>query len=94
MRRRVINMGGPARLSRVDMARAVAEAWGRNPAAIRAAPAASVSRDVAVPRDISMNISCVTATVGIRMTAFADALAQMSPAPAGSLPHGNVRQAQ
>ena len=91
---RVLNMGGPARLSRVDMAHAVAEAWGRSPAAIRAAPAASVPRDVAVPGDISVAIDRLTATLGTRMTAFADALRQMALAPAGSLPHGNIRQAQ
>lgn len=91
---RLLNMGGPERLSRVDMAHAVAETWGRDPAAIQAAPAASVSRGVAAPPDISMRIDRLVLTLGVRPMAFADALARMPSAPSGALPSGNLRQAQ
>ena len=40
---RVYNMGGPDRLSRLDMARAVAAARGRDPAAILAAAALPIT---------------------------------------------------
>lgn len=52
-------MGGPERLSRVDMAMAVADARGYDRAAIVPAPAASVDRGVASPADISMDISAL-----------------------------------
>jgi dTDP-4-dehydrorhamnose reductase len=54
---RVFNMGGPERLSRVDIAHKVAEAWGFDPKCIIPAPSASVQRNVASPPDISMDIS-------------------------------------
>jgi hypothetical protein len=50
-------MGGPERLSRVDIAHKVAEAWGFDPKYIIPAPSASVQRNVASPPDISMDIS-------------------------------------
>eukprot|EP00884_Botryococcus_braunii_P003906 jgi/Botrbrau1/13516/Bobra.0347s0003.1 len=54
---RIFNMGGPERLSRVDMAKRVAEAWGLDPRYIVPAESASVKRNVASPQDISMDIS-------------------------------------
>lgn len=50
-------MGGPERLSRVDMAQRVAEAWGLDPRNIVPAPSNSIQRTVASPPDISMDIS-------------------------------------
>ena len=50
-------MGGPKRMSRVDMAEAVADARGRGRQAILPVPAASVDRGVASPADISMDSS-------------------------------------
>jgi dTDP-4-dehydrorhamnose reductase len=87
-------MGGPARLSRVDMARTVAATWGRSPAAIQPAPAASVCRGVSAPADISMSIERLEAALGVRTTALADALARIPTAPSGALPSCSLRQAQ
>ena len=52
---KVYNMGGPQRMSRVDMAETVAAVCGLSHEAIVPAPAASVNRGVASPADISMN---------------------------------------
>lgn len=64
---RVYNMGGPQRMSRVDMAEAVTDARGYDRAAILRAPAASVDRGVASPADISMN----TALLQVGTTPYA-----------------------
>jgi hypothetical protein len=50
-------MGGPERLSRVDMAERVASAWGLDQQYIVPADSASVARNVASPPDISMDVS-------------------------------------
>ena len=55
--RGVFNMGGPERLSRVDIAERVAEVRHHDPRFIVPVPSASVSRGVASPSDISMNVS-------------------------------------
>jgi dTDP-4-dehydrorhamnose reductase len=75
------NMGGPERLSRVDMARLVAAAAGvPADAAARAivpAPSASVpaeTRGYASPRDISMDPSALLRDVGCTLTRMEDAL--------------------
>lgn len=76
------NMGGPDRLSRVDMALLVAGALGLggNAAASRAilpVPSASVSaekRGYASPRDISMDVSAIGRDVGVTLTRMKDAL--------------------
>lgn len=76
------NMGGPDRLSRVDMARLVAGALGLggSAAASRAilpVPSASVSaekRGYASPRDISMDVSAIGRDVGVTLTRMKDAL--------------------
>jgi len=73
--RRVYNMGGPERLSRVDMAEKVAEAWGYSGDAIISAPASSVNRGVACPADISMVSSKLESEIGFNLTSFSDALA-------------------
>ncbi len=72
-------MGGPERLSRVDMARKVACAWGYSPEAIIEAPSSSVNRGVVSPADISMDSSRLEAVLGMRMTPFSAALAQFAP---------------
>ena len=86
--RRLFNLGGPDRLSRVDMARAVAEARGHDPAPILAVPAASVSRPVASPPDISMDSSRVEGELGLRLTPFAQALASIFSGTGGGTDSG------
>ncbi|KXZ50950.1 hypothetical protein GPECTOR_14g196 [Gonium pectorale] len=73
-RHRVYNAGGPERLSRADMARQVADVLGCGYGAIREAPSASVSRPVASPSDISMDVSRLTTQLGFRTTSFRQAL--------------------
>jgi dTDP-4-dehydrorhamnose reductase len=84
------NMGGPERLSRVDMARLVARALGLDGGgrgqggdggvaahAILPVPSASVPADVrgyTSPRDISMDSSAVERDVGVTLTRMQDAL--------------------
>lgn len=70
-------MGGPERLSRVDIAVKVAEAWGYSPAAIISAPSSSVNRGVATPADISMSSQKLERDLGLSLTPFSDALAQI-----------------
>jgi dTDP-4-dehydrorhamnose reductase len=53
----VFNMGGPERLSRVDIARLVAQVRGHDATCILEVPSASVARGVASPSDISMDVS-------------------------------------
>mmetsp|Transcript_50765 Transcript_50765/g.162509 ORF Transcript_50765/g.162509 Transcript_50765/m.162509 type:complete len:206 (-) Transcript_50765:106-723(-) len=74
---RVFNMGGPERLSRVDMARAVAAARGHSEAAIQPVPSASVNRGVASPPDISMDVARVQRVLGVRMTPFPEAVKEI-----------------
>lgn len=70
------NFGGPERLSRVDMARAVARVRGLSDAAIVPASAQTVNRGVASPPDISMDSKDTEAALGFAMTKFEDALGQ------------------
>ncbi|EFN51077.1 hypothetical protein CHLNCDRAFT_141448 [Chlorella variabilis] len=63
LQHRLFNMGGPDRLSRADMAAAVAAACGYDPALILAAPAASVPRPAPSPADISMDSSRLEAAM-------------------------------
>ena len=70
----VFNMGGPQRLSRVDMALAVAAARGYDAALVLPAPAASVDRGVASPADISMDSSRLWQSLGLQPLALTDAL--------------------
>ncbi|PNH09865.1 hypothetical protein TSOC_003465 [Tetrabaena socialis] len=80
---RVYNAGGPERLSRVDMARQVADCLGCGHGAIVAAPSASVSRGVASPPDISMDVSRLQQDLGFSPRPFREALRDIFPA-AGS----------
>ena len=72
----VYNFGGPERLSRVDMARAVARACALSEAAIVEASAATVDRGVASPPDISMDSRPTEEALGFSMARFEDALRQ------------------
>lgn len=76
---RVYNMGGPDRLSRVDMAQAVAAARGRDTACIVAVPSASVARPVVSPADISMECGRLEAELGLKMVPFSEALRRIWP---------------
>mmetsp|Transcript_6097 Transcript_6097/g.17460 ORF Transcript_6097/g.17460 Transcript_6097/m.17460 type:complete len:308 (-) Transcript_6097:672-1595(-) len=73
---KLLNMGGPERLSRLDMAEAVAETYGLNKAAIQSATSASVERAVASPPDISMDSSRLKC-LGVPLTPLRAALEQM-----------------
>jgi dTDP-4-dehydrorhamnose reductase len=61
----VFNMGGPERLSRVDIAKLVGEVRGHanTESIILEVPSASIPRGVASPSDISMDISKLEATL-------------------------------
>ncbi|KAG2493529.1 hypothetical protein HYH03_008343 [Edaphochlamys debaryana] len=72
--RRVYNAGGPERLSRVDMARQVADALGCGHGSILAVPSASSTRNVASPADISMDVGAAGAELGWRPSAFREAV--------------------
>lgn len=69
--RGVFNMGGPERLSRVDIARLVAEVRGYDAKSIVEVPSASVSRGVASPSDISMDVSNLENTLTGVLSALA-----------------------
>ncbi|GFH07858.1 methionine adenosyltransferase regulatory beta subunit-related [Haematococcus lacustris] len=75
----VLNMGGPDRLSRVDMALMVAHHRGHSPSLVRPAPSASVARGVASPQDISMDVSSLTLLLGRPPTPLAQVLEQIWP---------------
>lgn len=70
----LLNLGGPDRLSRVQMAETVADIRGYDSSLINAVSAASVDRGVKSPSDISMDISKLVETLGISPTPFKDAV--------------------
>lgn len=72
---RVFNLGGPERLSRVDMAKIVAEVREYNGSnSIIETSAASVDRGAASPSDISMECSRIREELGLEMMRFRDGL--------------------
>lgn len=73
-------MGGPDRLSRLEMAQSVAAVCGYSTSAIIAAPASSVQRPVRSPPDISMDSSRIEADLGLKLMAFRAAVRQMHEA--------------
>ncbi|KAJ9514884.1 hypothetical protein QJQ45_028573 [Haematococcus lacustris] len=75
----VLNMGGPDRLSRVDMALMVARHRGHSPSLVRPAPSASVARGVASPQDISMDVSRLALLLGRPPTPLTQVLEQIWP---------------
>ncbi|KAG6548446.1 hypothetical protein Mapa_009933 [Marchantia paleacea] len=78
----VLNVGGPDRLSRAEMAAVVAEVKGCETSLINHVKASTVDRGVQSPPDISMDISRLETFFGITMTKFADGVRQTL-----SLPH-------
>ncbi|XP_027156832.1 uncharacterized protein LOC113757972 isoform X1 [Coffea eugenioides] len=68
----VVNIGGPARVSRVQMAEAVAHVGGHKTSLINPVSALSVDRGVNSPSDISMDITKLIQTVGISPITFTD----------------------
>ncbi|OVA14104.1 dTDP-4-dehydrorhamnose reductase [Macleaya cordata] len=68
----LLNVGGPDRVSRMQMAEAVATVRGYSTSLIKAVSASSVNRGVNSPADISMDISRLVQTLGITPTPFID----------------------
>lgn len=68
----LLNVGGPDRVSRVQMAEVVASVRGYNTSLIKSVSASSVNRGVKSPSDISMDISKVVQTLGIIPVSFRD----------------------
>ncbi|CAL1399054.1 unnamed protein product [Linum trigynum] len=68
----LLNLGGPNRVSRVEMAEVVANVRGYNASLIKPVSASSVDRGVSSPADISMDISNLVQALGIRPTPFQD----------------------
>ncbi|XP_037449121.1 methionine adenosyltransferase 2 subunit beta-like [Triticum dicoccoides] len=68
----LLNVGGPDRVSRLQMAESVAEVRGYSKSIIKSVPASSVNRGVASPPDISMDITRLTQTLGIQPITFLD----------------------
>eukprot|EP00897_Mesotaenium_endlicherianum_P010791 jgi/Mesen1/9740/ME000695S09046 len=72
--RHVFNLGGPDRLSRAEMAGVVADVRGHDRALVQLASAASASRGVVSPQDISMDCSHLVTTLGMSLTPFREAV--------------------
>ncbi|EFJ21319.1 hypothetical protein SELMODRAFT_151824 [Selaginella moellendorffii] len=72
----VLNLGGPERLSRAEMAQVVARVKGYHPSLINQVPASSVDRGVASPADISMDVEKLRSTLGICLTPFDEGVRQ------------------
>ncbi|CAN0824740.1 Methionine adenosyltransferase 2 subunit beta [Linum grandiflorum] len=68
----LLNLGGPDRLSRVEMAEVVADVIGHDTCLIKRVSASSVDRGVRSPADISMDVSKLVKELGIRPTPFKD----------------------
>ncbi|KAK9273404.1 hypothetical protein L1049_018214 [Liquidambar formosana] len=68
----LLNVGGPDRVSRVQMAEAVAHIKGYNPSLIKPVSASSVDCGVMSPADISMDISKLVQTLAISPVSFRD----------------------
>ncbi|GAB4821130.1 hypothetical protein N2152v2_008176 [Parachlorella kessleri] len=76
---RTFNIAGPERINRMDMALAVAELRGYDPALILpgSATGPAVKRACATPADISMDCSRAEALLGVRGTPFKQALREI-----------------
>lgn len=68
----LLNVGGPDRVSRLQMAESVADVRGYSHSIIKSVPASSVNRGVASPSDISMDITRLTQMLGIQPITFQD----------------------
>ncbi|KAL6126115.1 hypothetical protein ACLB2K_074166 [Fragaria x ananassa] len=71
-RKLLLNVGGPDRVSRVQMAETVADIRGYNLSLIKSVSASSVDRGVMSPADISMDITKLVQTLGISPVSFQD----------------------
>lgn len=70
--RLLLNVGGPNRVSRVEMAETVAEIRGHKKSLIKRVSASSMDRGVKSPADISMNISKLVQILDISPVSFTD----------------------
>ncbi|BAT97892.1 hypothetical protein LR48_Vigan11g037600 [Vigna angularis] len=68
----LLNVGGADRVSRVQMAEAVAQVRGHDTSLIKPVSASSVDRGVKSPADISMDISRLVQTLKIHPVSFKD----------------------
>ncbi|KAK7292612.1 hypothetical protein RJT34_15463 [Clitoria ternatea] len=68
----LLNVGGPDKVSRVQMAEAVAQFRGYDPSLIKSVSASSVDRGVKSPSDISMDITRLIQTLRIHPVSFKD----------------------
>jgi len=68
----LLNVGGPDRVSRLQMAESVADVRGYSHSILKSVPASSVNRGVASPSDISMDITKLTQMLGIQPITFED----------------------
>ncbi|MFS7925005.1 putative rmlD-like substrate binding domain, NAD(P)-binding domain superfamily [Helianthus anomalus] len=68
----VLNVGGPNRLSRAEMAETVARVRGYNTSLVKSVSASSIDRGVKSPADISMDISKLIQTLDFTPTSFED----------------------
>ncbi|KAK8956923.1 hypothetical protein KSP39_PZI000011 [Platanthera zijinensis] len=68
----VLNVGGPDRLSRAQMAEAVADYRGYDCSLIKPVSASSINRGVASPADISMDVSRLVRLLRINPISFKD----------------------
>ncbi|KAJ1392608.1 RmlD-like substrate binding domain [Sesbania bispinosa] len=68
----LLNAGGPDRVSRVEMAEAVAQVRGYDTSLIKPVSASSVDRGVKSPADISMDITRLVQTLNIHPVSFKD----------------------
>jgi dTDP-4-dehydrorhamnose reductase len=75
----IYNLGGPDRLSRVDMVSAVASHLGLAMDCVQKASSASGKRDVPSPLDISMDSSKLQALLPFRLSKFCQGLKQVFP---------------
>mmetsp|Transcript_22484 Transcript_22484/g.31275 ORF Transcript_22484/g.31275 Transcript_22484/m.31275 type:complete len:314 (+) Transcript_22484:102-1043(+) len=76
---RVYNMGGPERLSRVDMATKLATLKKFDLSKIQSVSSSTINRGVVSPPDISMNIKKIQADLGLEIVRFDTALAMIFP---------------
>uniref|UniRef100_A0A7N2L1S0 Uncharacterized protein n=1 Tax=Quercus lobata TaxID=97700 RepID=A0A7N2L1S0_QUELO len=68
----LLNVGGPDRVSRVQMVEVVAGFRGYNMLLIKAVSASSVDQGIKSPADISMNITKLVPTLNFSPTSFTD----------------------
>ncbi|XP_057980811.1 uncharacterized protein LOC131166356 isoform X2 [Malania oleifera] len=80
----LLNVGGPDRVSRLQMAEAVAHIRGYDTSLIKPVSASSVNRGVMSPADISMDISKLVHTLDVSPTPFRDGVRLTLAAEAGS----------